>query len=62
MTSRFLVLTTPSFERDFRKTSKGSQVLANALEELVVILAEDPHNRTGQHAIKKLAGLKPGEG
>jgi mRNA-degrading endonuclease RelE of RelBE toxin-antitoxin system len=62
MTSSFRVLTTPSFERDFRKTSKGNQVLANALEELVVILAEDPHNRSGQHAIKKLAGLKPGEG
>ena len=62
MSSRFHVLTTPSFERDFRKTSKGNQVLGHALEELVAILAEDPHNRSGQHPVKKLAGLKPGEG
>jgi mRNA-degrading endonuclease RelE of RelBE toxin-antitoxin system len=25
-------------------------------------LTEDPHNRSGRHSIKKLAGLKPGEG
>lgn len=62
MTARFRVLTTPSFERDFRKTSKGNQVLVDALEGLMAILAEDPHNRSGRHKIKKLAGLKPGEG
>jgi mRNA-degrading endonuclease RelE of RelBE toxin-antitoxin system len=62
MISRFRVLATPSFERDFRKTSKGSQLLVNALEELVAVLAEDPHNRSGRHSIKKLAGLRPGEG
>jgi mRNA-degrading endonuclease RelE of RelBE toxin-antitoxin system len=62
MTSRFRVLTTPAFERDFRRTSKGNQVLVHALEGLVGILAEDPHNRSGQYAIQKLASLKPGEG
>jgi mRNA-degrading endonuclease RelE of RelBE toxin-antitoxin system len=62
MSSRFRVLTTPSFERDFRKTSRGHRVLAEALGSLVAILAEDPHNRSGRHPIKKLAGLKPGEG
>jgi mRNA-degrading endonuclease RelE of RelBE toxin-antitoxin system len=62
MTSQFRVLTTPSFERDARKTSKGNQILANAMEELVAVLAEDPHNRSGRHPIKKLAGLRPGEG
>jgi mRNA-degrading endonuclease RelE of RelBE toxin-antitoxin system len=62
MTSQFRVLTTPTFERDFRKMSKGNPALAKALEELLAILAEDPHNRSGKHPIKKLAGLKPGEG
>jgi len=62
MTSQFCVLTTPSFERDFRKMSKGNPALAKALEELLAILAEDPYNRSGKHPIKKLAGLKPGEG
>jgi len=28
----------------------------------LAILREDPHNRGGQHKIKKLMGLKPGEG
>lgn len=29
---------------------------------LMAILTEDPHNRSGRHQIKKLAGLKAGEG
>jgi mRNA-degrading endonuclease RelE of RelBE toxin-antitoxin system len=62
MISRFRVLATPSFERNFRKLSKGDRSLVNALEELVAILAEDPHNQSGRHPIKKLAGLRPGEG
>ena len=62
MSARFQVLTTPSFERDFRRTARGNQQLVNALEELVAILGEDPHNRRGQHPIKKLGGVKPGEG
>lgn len=56
------VLTTPAFEREFRKAAKGNVALLAALEELLGILQEDPHNRTGRHNIKKLAGLKPGDG
>lgn len=62
MTDPFRVVTTPSFEREFRKVSKGNAALGKALEELVAILREDPHNRSGQYKIKKLAGLKPGDG
>jgi mRNA-degrading endonuclease RelE of RelBE toxin-antitoxin system len=29
---------------------------------LIQTLSEDPHNRSGQQKIKKLAGLNPGEG
>jgi mRNA-degrading endonuclease RelE of RelBE toxin-antitoxin system len=29
---------------------------------LLTVLAEDPHNRSSQHQIKKLGGLKAGEG
>jgi len=28
----------------------------------MAILGEDPHNRSGRHPIKKLAGLRPGQG
>ena len=62
MNAKFRVLTTPAFERDFRKSVKGMPSLTDALEELVRVLAEDPHNRTGLHQIKKLTSLKPGEG
>jgi mRNA-degrading endonuclease RelE of RelBE toxin-antitoxin system len=36
--------------------------MADALYGLIAILGEDPHNRSGRYAIKKLAGLGPGEG
>jgi mRNA-degrading endonuclease RelE of RelBE toxin-antitoxin system len=32
------------------------------LEELIEILSDDPHNRSGRHQTKKLAALKAGEG
>ena len=58
----FRVLTTPAFEREFRKASKGNPAVVEALGELLGILKEDPYNRTAQHNIKKLAGFKPGDG
>lgn len=62
MSGRFRVLTTPAFEREFRKAAKGNPVLLRALDELLFTLREDPLDRSGQHKIKKLAGLKPGDG
>jgi len=62
MAGPFSVLTTPAFEREFRAISKRDSALVRALEELISILSVDPHNRSGRHQIKKLAGLKPGEG
>jgi len=62
MGDQFRVLTTPAFERDFRKASKGNAALTDTLEELLGILQRDPHNWTGQYHIKKLVGLKAGEG
>jgi len=62
MAEPFRVLTTPAFEREFRAISKKDSVLVRALDELIAILGSDPHNRSARHEIKKLAGLKPGEG
>ena len=62
MAGAFRVVTTPAFERAFRKMARGNTALTKALDELVGILTKDPHNRSGQQQIKKLAGLKPGEG
>jgi len=62
MPDPFSVLTTPAFEREFRKVSKGNPKLVDALEELIFTLREDPFNFSGQHKIKKLVRVKPGEG
>jgi mRNA-degrading endonuclease RelE of RelBE toxin-antitoxin system len=62
MAGAFRVISTPAFEREFRTISRGKVTLVEVLEELVKILGEDPHNRSGKHQIKKLAGLQPGEG
>lgn len=62
MAHMFRVLTTPAFEREYRALSRKHPSLIGALEELLEILGEDPHNRSGRHQIKKLAGLKAGEG
>jgi mRNA-degrading endonuclease RelE of RelBE toxin-antitoxin system len=58
MAASFRVLTTPSFDRDFRKTAKGNPALENALHELAAILAQDPYNRSARHPIKKLTDIK----
>jgi mRNA-degrading endonuclease RelE of RelBE toxin-antitoxin system len=36
--------------------------LSGPSKELIEILGDDPHKRTGRDKIKKLSGLKPGEG
>jgi len=46
MTALFRVVTTPSFDRDFRRTAKGNPTLENALHALAVVLAQDPYNRS----------------
>lgn len=62
MPPQFQVLATPAFEKEGRKLTRRNPDLVSALEKLVLILGDDPYNRGGQHNIKKLAGLKPGQG
>jgi mRNA-degrading endonuclease RelE of RelBE toxin-antitoxin system len=62
MSGSFRGVTTSSFEREFRKLPQRNDQLIDALEDLVKVLPQDPHGRTGQHPIKKLAGVKSGEG
>lgn len=62
MLPQFQVLTTPAFEKEVRKLTKRNPGLASVFETMTVILGNDPYNRGSQHNIKKLAGLKPGQG
>jgi mRNA-degrading endonuclease RelE of RelBE toxin-antitoxin system len=58
MTASFRVLTTPSFDRDFRKIVKSNPALENVLHELAAVLGQDPYNRSARHPIKKLTDIK----
>jgi mRNA-degrading endonuclease RelE of RelBE toxin-antitoxin system len=62
MAGTFSVLTTPAFERNFQKLARGNPALVGALDRLIAILGVDPYNRSGRHPIRKLAGVKAGDG
>lgn len=62
MPEPFRVLPTPGFQRDVRHVTRRNSALLEEIERLIAILREDPHNRTRQHPIKKLSGVKPRQG
>ena len=62
MAAPFRVLTTETFERQARKAIRGKRELAGVIEKLTPSLRDDPHNLTGTHKIKKLAGVDAGDG
>ncbi len=62
MTPSFSVRTTPHFDRLFRRLQKGHSDLASNFAKVLRILQADPYNRSRTYAIKKLEGVKPGEG
>ena len=62
MTPPFSVLTTPHFDRLFRKLQKRHADLLAQYREALTILQVDPYNRRHTYAIKKLIGVEPGEG
>src|SRR6266404_8978831 len=62
MSPTYRTLTTSAFERDARSITRRNARLLRVLDRLLNVLAEDPYNKSGRHDIKKLTGLKPGEG
>jgi mRNA-degrading endonuclease RelE of RelBE toxin-antitoxin system len=60
MTAAYRVLSTPSFDRDFRRIAKGNPIFESALQELAAILGQDPYNRSARYPIKKLKDIPPG--
>lgn len=62
MTPPFSVHTTPHFDRLLRKLRRRHPDLVNRYAEAVEILKTDPHNLTRADDIKKLEGVRPGEG
>jgi hypothetical protein len=63
MTPGFTVRTTGHFDRLARALRKQHPgVFTTQFEAALAILREDPYNRSGRHAIKKLQGVAQGEG
>ena len=58
----FTVLTTPLFDRLLAKLVQQHPELPDIFESAITILKTDPHNLGRSHAIKKLRGIKLGDG
>jgi hypothetical protein len=63
MTGVFDVRTTPRFDRLFKKLlGQHPRDAGEVFAEALAILKLDPYNRSRRHPIKKLEGVRPGEG
>jgi mRNA-degrading endonuclease RelE of RelBE toxin-antitoxin system len=50
------------FERELKKLIRAHPEADDEYEAILPILGADPHNRTRRHPIKKLEGIRPGDG
>ncbi len=62
MTPAFPVRTTPHFDRLMRRLHRHHGDLAGRYAEALETLQTDPLNHSGAHPIRKLEGIRVGEG
>jgi mRNA-degrading endonuclease RelE of RelBE toxin-antitoxin system len=62
MTSSYRILITSFFEKDVKRQAKKDQKISKEIEKLKEILEADPYNLSRRYDIKKLKGIKPGQG
>lgn len=62
MTPAFSVYTTAHFDRAFGRLARQHPNLVRRFAEAIAILQMDPYNRSRSYPIKKLEGVRPGEG
>lgn len=58
----YRVVATSRFERDFKALAKRHPQVIRRVEAMVEVVSKDPYNRSQRHNIKKLKGVKKGEG
>jgi mRNA-degrading endonuclease RelE of RelBE toxin-antitoxin system len=58
----YRVITTSHFDRLMKKLAPKHPELVARFEEAIPILSADPHNKSRKHPIKKLEGVRAGEG
>jgi mRNA-degrading endonuclease RelE of RelBE toxin-antitoxin system len=62
MQASYRIVITSFFAKDARRQNKKDRRALKEVENLKEILAADPYNLTKRFDIRKLKGLKPGEG
>lgn len=62
MPSPYRVVSTSRFDRDYKALVRRNPHAISLIEAMVEALRQDPHNRSKRYKIKKLKGLKVGEG
>ena len=62
MTPGFSVQNTARFDRELRKLSRHHPELLTSYQRIWSILETDPYNHSREHPIKKLEGVKSGDG
>ena len=62
MTPPFSVLVTARFERDYRRLLKSHPRLASDFASAIIVLQQDPYNRSRHYPIKKLENVPSGDG
>jgi mRNA-degrading endonuclease RelE of RelBE toxin-antitoxin system len=62
MNSKFIVLITSRFEREFKKVAAAHKDLSDRYSQVLGILGADPYNNSRQHPIKKLEAVAEGQG
>jgi len=62
MSGHFAVRTTPQYERLARDLARAHAEFVIHQDEATTILHKDPHNRSREHNILKLRGVRQGEG
>lgn len=60
--AKFKIETTSGFRRDINKLLRSHHQITSIYEEIILVLEEDPYNFSKRHDIKKLGGIKFGEG
>ena len=62
MSGTFEVVLSAHFGRELKKLTRARAEAATEYEEILPILRSDPYNRTRRYPIRKLEGVKTGDG
>jgi len=58
----YIIYIPPKFERQSQKLIQKHSITEDFLEEIKIVLREDPYNISRRYRIKKLNDIKPGFG